>query len=151
MQVVGAGGAGELSGVSTLSAGEAHSLALKADGSVWAWGDNTGGQLGDGTTTQRTSPVQVVGVGGGGYLTGVVAASAGEGHSLAAKANGTVFAWGTTARGSWGMEATHGQRHAGAGEGWGSEQGYLSGVAAVSGGQDHSLALKSDGTVWAWG
>ena len=61
----------QLTGVVSISAGAAFSVALKSDGTVWAWGFNGYGQLGDGTTTSRPSPVQVVG------LTGVMTIVAG--------------------------------------------------------------------------
>jgi uncharacterized repeat protein (TIGR01451 family) len=67
----------------------AQRLALKSDGTVWAWGGNDSGQLGDGTTTDRSTPVQV------GGLTRVVAVAAGASHSLAVKSDGTVWAWGS--------------------------------------------------------
>ena len=60
------------SNIIAIAAGSKHTLALKQDGTVWAWGDNSSGQLGDGTTTHRTSPVQVPG------LTGVSAIAAGR-------------------------------------------------------------------------
>jgi hypothetical protein len=66
-----------LSGVQDIDGGADHSLALKSDGTVWAWGYNGVGELGDGTTTNRTTPVQVSG------LSGVRAIAAGEFHSLA--------------------------------------------------------------------
>jgi len=58
-------------------AGYSHSLALKSDGTVWAWGSNTYGQLGDGTTTHRNTPVHVSG------LTDIIAITAGNDYSLA--------------------------------------------------------------------
>jgi len=75
-------------GAIQVAAGSAHALAVAADGTVWAWGRNANGQLGDGTTVNRYAPVQVIG------LSGVVSVSAGSGHSLALKADGTVWAWG---------------------------------------------------------
>src|SRR6185436_7579276 len=77
-----------LTGVTAIASGAYHSLALKSDGTVWAWGYNYYGTLGDGTTTTRSTPVQVSG------LTGVIAVSAGTLHSLALKSDGTVWAWG---------------------------------------------------------
>lgn len=73
-----------------------HILALKADGTVWAWGINTSGQLGDGTTTDRSNPVTVSG------LSNVKAVSAGSGYSLALKNDGTVWAWGYNGNGQLG-------------------------------------------------
>src|SRR2546425_479741 len=77
-----------LNGAVAVAGGGYHSLALKSDGTVWAWGDNSGGQLGNGTNTLSNTPVQVFG------LSGVVAVAAGGGHSLALKSDGTVWAWG---------------------------------------------------------
>jgi alpha-tubulin suppressor-like RCC1 family protein len=66
------------------------------DGTVWAWGYNFFGQLGDGTTTQRTTPVQVPG------LTGVIAVAGSSYHSLAVRNDGTVWAWGNNGYGQLG-------------------------------------------------
>ena len=93
----------------SISAGNEHSLALKPDGTVWAWGNNGGGALGDGTTTERHSPVQVLAgacSGCGTFLTGIIAVSAGAGHSLALKSDGTVWAWGYNAEGQLGNNTT---------------------------------------------
>ncbi len=75
-----------LSGVQAISAGDGHSLFLKTDGTVWAAGANSSGQLGDGTTTSRRTPVQA--------LNGVQAISAGSSLSLFLKTDGTVWATG---------------------------------------------------------
>ena len=80
-----------LANVTAVSAGIYHSLALRSDGTVWSWGWNGVGQLGDGTTLERHQPVQVLG------LTNVVAVSAGALHSVALKSDGTVWAWGWNA------------------------------------------------------
>src|SRR5207247_4971351 len=77
-----------------------HSLALRADGTVIAWGYNAFGQLGDGTTTTRTTPVPVRG------LAGVTAITARDGHSLALLADGTVMAWGANFYGQLGDGTT---------------------------------------------
>ncbi|NQX59647.1 S-layer homology domain-containing protein [Paenibacillus qinlingensis] len=99
-----------------VSAGEKHSLALKADGTVVAWGNNTKGQT--------TVPVG---------MSGVMSIAAGWQYSLALKSDGTVVGWG---------DNTEGQR---------TVPGGLSGVIAIAAGWQHSLALKSDGTVVGWG
>jgi alpha-tubulin suppressor-like RCC1 family protein len=128
-----------LSAVTAIAAGEVHSLALLKDGSVWAWGSNSSGQLGDGTKMNRNVPVRVSG------LSGVQAIAAGERHSLALKNDGTVWTWGSRGLGE----------HPGDGKGsvnWSPVQvPDLAEVAEISGGLVHSLALKKDGTVWAWG
>src|SRR5207247_5448981 len=89
-----------LSGVTAVVAGERHSLALKADGTVWAWGKNANGQLGDGSTTGRSSPVQVT------NLSNVIAIAAGGSHSMALKSDGTVWCWGENSNGQAGNGAT---------------------------------------------
>ena len=76
-------GAGTLPAVRMLAGGRDHSLALTNTGTVWAWGSNAFGQIGDGTTTRRLRPVQVPG------LTDVVAITAGREHSFAVKSDGT--------------------------------------------------------------
>src|SRR5437763_1373365 len=76
-----------------VAAGGFHSVALKGDGTVWGWGYNGSGELGDGTTTDRATPVQASG------LSGVVAIGSGVNHVLAVKADGTVWAWGQNPKG----------------------------------------------------
>ena len=71
-------------------------MALKNDGTVWAWGNNNNGQVGDGTTTNRPSPFQVPG------LSSIIAVGAGNTHSLAVRSNGTVLAWGNNTSGQLG-------------------------------------------------
>ena len=81
-----------------LAGGARHAVALKADGTVWAWGDNSFGQLGDSTATERLTPVQVSG------LSGVTAVAAGDyHHTVALKADGTVWAWGYNGTGQLGV------------------------------------------------
>lgn len=151
---------GQLTGVSAIAAAYAgHSLAVKkADGSVWSWGWNSRGQLGDGTNTDRSSPVQVIDqTDPTGHLTNVIAVASGQGHSLALKADGTVWAWGFNYNGQLG----NGNSYTGTGLFLNltpvqavdptDPTGHLTGVIAIAAGQDHSLALKADGTVWAWG
>ena len=136
-QVLGSGGGGYLTGVTAVAA-SFHSLALKSDSTVWTWGYNVGGQLGDGTRTDRNAPVQVIG------LSGVTAVAAGGFHSLALKSDGTVWTWGYNFNGQLG-NGTYTDSNTPI------QVSGLSGVLAIAGGYLHSLALKSDGTVWAWG
>jgi alpha-tubulin suppressor-like RCC1 family protein len=139
-------GFGSGSGVVAISAGIVHSLALKSDGSVWAWGFNGSGQLGDGTTTPRPTPVQVSGLGAG---SGVVAIAAGTNFSFALKADGTVWAWGANFGGQLG-DGTFNQRVTPVQVKAPSGTGFLSGITAIAA-NGSAYGLKSDGTVWAWG
>ena len=129
-----------LSGVQAIVAGTAHALALKNDGTVWAWGANSNGQLGDGTGTDRSTPVQVTG-----GMAGVTALAAGVTHSLAAKNDGTVWAWGGNDAGQLGDGST--TDHSTPVQ----VSGGLVGAVGLAAGTYHSLAVKNDGTVWAWG
>jgi alpha-tubulin suppressor-like RCC1 family protein len=131
-------GGGSLTGIVDVAAGEYHSVAVRNDGTVWAWGYNSNGQLGDGTTTERTTPVQVI------LLSGVIQVAAGQSHTLALKNDGTVWAWGHNGDGELG-DGTTTQRTSAV------QVTGLTGVIRIAAGAYHSLALKSDGTVWTWG
>ena len=80
--------------------GARETIALKADGTVWTWGWNSFGQLGDGTFTDRSTPVQVVG------LSNVIAIAARDYHTLAIKSDGSVWAWGSGGNGELGNNKT---------------------------------------------
>jgi alpha-tubulin suppressor-like RCC1 family protein len=107
---------------------------LKADGTLWAMGQNNSGQLGDGTTEYRSSPVKVA--------TGVTAVAAGSSHSLFIKSDGTLWAMGDNNDGQLG-DQTPGYHS--------SPVEVATGVTAVAAGGTHSLFIKSDGTLWAMG
>ncbi|WP_068468393.1 PKD-like domain-containing protein [Candidatus Protochlamydia phocaeensis] len=126
------------------AAGGSHSLALRNDGTVWAWGRNFNGQLGDGTTLDSSLPVQV---GGGTPLTGVIAIAGGGSHSLALKNDGTVWAWGNNGNGELG-DGTSIDSPIPVQVGGG---GPFTNAIDIAAGNFHSLALRSDGSVWAWG
>lgn len=150
VQVLGPGGTGFLADIVAIAAGDYYSLALKNDGTVWAWGRNNLGQLGDNTTTDRATPVQVLGSGGTGTLTNIIAIVARAGYSLALSADGTVWAWGYNAYGQLGNNTTTNSSTPVQVLGPGGT-GVLGNVMAIAAGHYHALALKSDGTVWAWG
>jgi alpha-tubulin suppressor-like RCC1 family protein len=115
-----------------------HRLAVRSDGTVWAWGLNFVGELGDGTKTNRATPVQVPG------LAGVTQVAAGTLHSLALRSDGTVWAWGWNNHGQLGNGTTDPSS-------WPVQVTGLDHVTKISAGGYFSLALRSDGTVWAWG
>ncbi len=130
---------GQLSGVVAAAPGQSHTVALKSDGTVWAWGDNGQGQLGDATNANRSVAAPVPGVGG------VVAVSAGDSYSVALKSGGTVWAWGYNYEGQLGDGTTLYARSTAV------RVIGLTTIEAISSGLNHTVALKGDGTVWAWG
>lgn len=134
--------------VVAIAAGELHYLALCSDGTVAAWGWNGYGQLGDNSTTDSPVPVAVD---PSGVLAGkrVIALAAGYGHSLALCSDGTIAAWGVNSSGQLGNQRSN---HSSVPV-LVSSSGVLTGkrVAAVAAGQNHNLALCSDGTLVSWG
>jgi len=132
---------GQVSGLSDIKAvvaGDRHCVALKGDGTVWTWGNNGNGQLGDGTKNHRSSASQVTG------LSDIAAVTAGMGHSLALSKDGTVWARGYNDDGELG----DGRRKARLVP---FKIPGLSAVKTIAAGSHHSVALKNDGTVWVWG
>ncbi len=123
---------------SQVAAGQDFSLALLIDGTVWAFGNNNVGQLGDNTTTLRKAPVQVSG------LTNVVQIAAGGSHGLALISDGTVRSWGGNLAGQLG-DGTTSDRHVPV------KVKNLTNVIQVAASYFHSLAAGFDGTAWAWG
>jgi alpha-tubulin suppressor-like RCC1 family protein len=121
-----------------VAAGTGHSLALTADGQLWAWGHNNHGQLGDGTTTDRHQPVRVDVPSD----TRVVAIAAGGDHSLALTFDGHVLAWGDNGYGQLGDGSTV-DRHL-------PVRLDLQ-ARSLTAGVHHSAAILVDGTVAAWG
>ena len=150
VQVLGAGGTGILSDVSAITGGENYTCALKTNGTVYCWGQNSYGQLGIGNNTRQNAPVQVLGPGGTGVLSDVSAVGGGSATTCAAKTDGTVYCWGYNNSGQLGIGNTANQtapvQVLGAGG-----TGVLSDVSAVEGGYLHTCALQTDGTVYCWG
>jgi alpha-tubulin suppressor-like RCC1 family protein len=121
-----------------IDAGAFHSVGIKADGSLWAWGRNNDGQLGDGTTTDRTSPVQI------GTATNWASIDCGYSHTIATKTDGSLWAWGYNSYGQLGDGTTTSRTspvQIGTAKNW----------ASIAGGGIHTIATKTDGSLWAWG
>src|ERR1035437_5111623 len=132
-----------LTGVVSIKGGSSNTIALKSDGTVWATGHNSRGELGVGDVIDRGVPVQMIG------MTGITAITSGGETSFALKNNGTVWGCGINADGE-------------IGNGTQSTTGCmcintpvqvtgLTGIIAIAAGSDFSIALKNDGTVWGWG
>ncbi|MBI4823928.1 MAG: fibronectin type III domain-containing protein [Nitrospirae bacterium] len=128
-----------LTDVTAIAAGWYHTVAVKKDGSVWAWGWNFRGQLGDGTTDDSKVPIPVR------DIKDVIALSAGQHHSVALKKDGTVWAWGWNDSGQIGNGTTIPDKYLA------TEVKGLTGIKAIVAGGSHTLALKKDGSIWAWG
>lgn len=154
--VLGPDGTGRLENVVQVQAGRNHSLAVTADGQVWAWGENTYGQLGDGRwgmAARSAVPVRVLGPEGDGALEQVVAVAAGWDHSVALLRDGTVWAWGSRCQGQLGdgsRDANRWSVHPVQVAAPGGENG-LAGITAIACGAFHTLARRQDGSLLAWG
>ena len=127
-----------------VSAGQSHSLAVGSDGNLYAWGGNQNGQLGDGTTTNRTASTSVAAPAG----TRFVQTAAGNGHSMALDRDGTVWTWGSNEKGQLGRTPDDSNPADRPGQ-----AATPAGVTfiAISAGADHSTALDRDGNTWTWG
>jgi len=125
-----------------LAAGGGHSLYLKSDGSLWAMGRNLYGQLGDGSTSDRVTPVQAKDASDN-PITDVVNVTADSSHSLYLKSDGSLWAMGRNNNGQLGDGSTSDRVT--------PVEIETGGVASVSAGGNHSLYLKSDGSLWAMG
>ena len=115
-----------------------HTVYLKNDGTVWVWGRNSNGQLGNGTTTDSHIPIQVSG------LSGMTAIAAGNNFTVALKNDGTVWIWGGNSNGQLGNGTTTDSHIP-------IQVSGLSGMTAIAAGSNFTVAVKNDGTVWAWG
>jgi alpha-tubulin suppressor-like RCC1 family protein len=122
-----------------VSCGYLHTAAIKTDGTLWTWGHNNGGQLGDNTRTNKSSPVQTITFG-----TNWKQVSCGY-HTAAIKTDGTLWTWGYNLYGQLGNNTAN------------STSSPVQTIAfgtnwkQVSAGQDHTIAIKTDGTLWACG
>lgn len=120
----------------SVAAGLSHTVAVRTDGSLWAWGLNADGQLGDGTTTTRLRPVRI------GTGTTWQSVAAGATHTLAVRQDGTLWAWGNDQYGQTG-NGTNSLAPVQVGTDTNWQQ--------VAAGKQHTLALRTNGTLWTWG
>ncbi len=129
-----------LSEIVAVTAGADHSLALKRDGTVWTWGRNSYGQLGNGETTDvNDTPRIVPGV------SSIMEIAAGDNHTIALNQDRTtVYAWGLNSLGQLGDGGRDNKLTPIQVEG-------ITDVTMIAAGDNHTIALKDDGTVWAWG
>ncbi|MGB8954132.1 MAG: hypothetical protein WCC10_02045, partial [Tumebacillaceae bacterium] len=135
---------GRFGSVKQVSARGDHSVALKEDGTVWEWGGEDHNPP-NWEVVYDYAPRQIP------NLDGVVAVAAGKNHALALKADGSVYAWGANAQGQVGSAAASFVTDPVEVADLSDTSGFLSGVKEVAAGNDFSMALKADGTVWTWG
>lgn len=124
----------------SVACGEFHTVALKSDGTLWTWGRNDQGQLGDNSATNRSSPVTTSGGGSDWEVVG-----AGLTHSLGIKTAGTLWTWGLNSTGQLGDNSTTNRSSPVTTSGGGTTWFF------AAGGANHSLATRTDGTLWTWG
>jgi alpha-tubulin suppressor-like RCC1 family protein len=128
-----------LNSVTAIAAGNEHSLAVNG-GTVYAWGENSNGQLGNDSNTPSYTPVQVISA----TIPTITTVAAGAQHSLALASDKTVWAWGANTYGQLGTGNNDASKVP-------VKITSLTDVKAIAANGDYSLALKTDGTVWAWG
>ena len=107
---------------------------IKPDGSLWAWGNNMSGQLGDGTTTHSDTPIKI--------MEDIVFVSAGASHTMAIQSDGSLWAWGNNRAGQLGDDTTINRL---------TPIKIMEDVVSVSAGASHTMAIRTDGSLWAWG
>lgn len=144
-QVCGQGGSGYLTEVVDISAGNTHTLALKSDGTVWAWGSSSHGQLGAGNRTMQLYPTQVP------DLTDVIAIKAGDQTSMALKADGTVWMWGKNDQKQLGAGHSENEVMVPVQVKGENGNGYLQNIKGIDMSLKCSYAVDESGQVWSWG
>lgn len=133
-----------LTDVKSAALGKGHIVILKSDGTVYTWGENFYGQLGDGSIQYHTfnnyekEPVNAK------YLSDIVEVGAGSSHSVALRKDGTVWSWGSNFSGEQGDNTTTSVLEP-------KKVAGLENIISIGVGESYTVALKSDGTVWAWG
>ena len=129
-----------------VSAGQSHSLAVGSDGNLYAWGNNTNGQLGNGTTTNQTTATKATTPTGTG--TGFIQTAAGGSHSMALDRDGNIWTWGNNSKGQLGR--TPDDNNPADRPGPAATPAGVTFIA-ISAGTDHSMAIDNEGNTWTWG
>ncbi len=127
----------KLDNIKVVSSGWNYSVAVKKDGSLWTWGRNEFGQLGNGTTKETNKPTKI--------MSEVITASAGGRHCVALKKDGTLWGWGLSDEGQLGRENKKGE------DCIKSPVKILDNVAAISAGAFHTMVIRKDGSLWGSG
>jgi alpha-tubulin suppressor-like RCC1 family protein len=120
------------------AAGGYHTVEILEDGTLWGWGYNGSGQLGDGTTTNRTSPTQI------GSATNWSSVAAGDYHTIGIMSDGTLWGWGYNLYGQLGDGTTTDRTSP-------TQIASSTNWSRVRAGEFHTVGIKSDDTLWAWG
>lgn len=124
---------------SKIAAGLSHSVASKTDGTLWTWGSNLQGQLGDNTLISKSTPTNIS------AIAGCEVVSKGQQHSVIKKTDGTLWSWGTNTSGQLGDDTTN-QRLIPT-----AVFGSLTNWVSVSSKSSHTVAIQADGSLWSWG
>ena len=148
--VKGPKGIGYLQNIVDIKAGAYHVLALSKDGTVWAWGDNQFGQLGDGSFISKKYPVKVKNFSGNGELSDIVKIECGAFHSCAINKNGEVLMWGKNMKGQLG-NGTYEDRNLPVFVKNEEGKGHLKEIVDISLGRNHTIALNKNGEIFVWG
>lgn len=130
----GSSGSSSKTSVATVSAGNYHTMVILEDGSLWGWGENSCGQLGDGTTTNKSTPVKI--------MDNVIYVSTGSNHTVAIKDDGSLWTWGDNCYGQLGDGTTINKS---------APIKIMDNVIYVSAGDINTAVIKGDGSLWAWG
>lgn len=120
--------------------GICHTIGLRKNGTIWAWGCNSSGQLGDGTTVNKCSPVSIAGGVSDWYQI-----AAGGSKNLAIRSNGTMWSWGAGSNGQLGSGATTARSSPG------SVVGGFTDWCKISAGSSSGAGIRTNGSLWAWG
>ena len=139
---IGSEPAAEVTNWSKVALGDRHAAATKTNGTLWAWGYNVNGQLGDNTVITRSSPVQI-----GALTAWSLVAASGQYHTIATKTDGTIWTWGAGTKGQLGNNASLATNKRSSPV----QVGALTTWSKITSGREFTAAIKTDTTLWTWG